>query len=371
MKGEDCPFDHQLSKYPCTNYASKGSCSRGEECMFSHTLPMKGDIPSTSNATASELRPLPSLGASNSKRQIDTSETLHQIVKALPDSVAVISHHNSGRSVPNATWNVPAVVPKGISFLSARKSPAVDSSHPIIGDQSLIKEGFKGGKQTEQSTSGVDSVKVGHQTDKVTSGTVPILNEIPTGTPVALKGINFLSYFRSPVKCSSVNKISCLPINMDDGVKLSLSSTLEKTEPAVARQKPSLFSFGEALSDGSRNNKHDRLPSSVCTEADASAQTRSIGSFKHQNSSAIPAQLSGSPISSAQLSDHLAYACLKNTPSSTQKALMSTLAFASRVGAEMKMNSSSIHAHTGSSGVKERPGPSGTSDGSQNVSAKA
>uniref|UniRef100_A0A2P2KM72 C3H1-type domain-containing protein n=1 Tax=Rhizophora mucronata TaxID=61149 RepID=A0A2P2KM72_RHIMU len=38
MKGEDCPFDHQLSKYPCTNYASKGSCSRGEECMFSHTV---------------------------------------------------------------------------------------------------------------------------------------------------------------------------------------------------------------------------------------------------------------------------------------------------------------------------------------------
>jgi hypothetical protein len=37
MKGDDCPFDHQLSKYPCDNYV-KGFCSRGDACMFSHKV---------------------------------------------------------------------------------------------------------------------------------------------------------------------------------------------------------------------------------------------------------------------------------------------------------------------------------------------
>lgn len=38
MKGDDCPFDHQLSRYPCDNYV-KGFCSRGDTCMFSHEVP--------------------------------------------------------------------------------------------------------------------------------------------------------------------------------------------------------------------------------------------------------------------------------------------------------------------------------------------
>lgn len=38
MKGDECPFDHQLSKYPCNNYLSKGFCPRGSDCMFSHEV---------------------------------------------------------------------------------------------------------------------------------------------------------------------------------------------------------------------------------------------------------------------------------------------------------------------------------------------
>ncbi|XP_020966279.1 zinc finger CCCH domain-containing protein 8-like [Arachis ipaensis] len=33
MKGDDCPFDHQLSKYPCVSFVSGGFCVRGE-CML-------------------------------------------------------------------------------------------------------------------------------------------------------------------------------------------------------------------------------------------------------------------------------------------------------------------------------------------------
>lgn len=38
IKGDDCPYDHQLSKYPCDKFV-KGFCSRGDDCMFSHKVP--------------------------------------------------------------------------------------------------------------------------------------------------------------------------------------------------------------------------------------------------------------------------------------------------------------------------------------------
>lgn len=38
MKGDDCPFDHELSKYPCNNFMVSGICNRGDSCMFSHKV---------------------------------------------------------------------------------------------------------------------------------------------------------------------------------------------------------------------------------------------------------------------------------------------------------------------------------------------
>ncbi|PKU61828.1 Zinc finger CCCH domain-containing protein 7 [Dendrobium catenatum] len=37
--GDDCPFDHELSKYPCHNYMSTGCCNRADRCKFSHKIP--------------------------------------------------------------------------------------------------------------------------------------------------------------------------------------------------------------------------------------------------------------------------------------------------------------------------------------------
>ncbi|KAH0453884.1 hypothetical protein IEQ34_018208 [Dendrobium chrysotoxum] len=39
LKGDDCPFDHELSKYPCHNYMSTGCCNRADRCKFSHQIP--------------------------------------------------------------------------------------------------------------------------------------------------------------------------------------------------------------------------------------------------------------------------------------------------------------------------------------------
>lgn len=38
MKGDDCQYDHELSKYPCNNFKENGFCSRGDRCMFSHKV---------------------------------------------------------------------------------------------------------------------------------------------------------------------------------------------------------------------------------------------------------------------------------------------------------------------------------------------
>ncbi|KAL0410478.1 UNVERIFIED_CONTAM: hypothetical protein Slati_3637500 [Sesamum latifolium] len=55
MKGDDCPFDHQLSKYPCNNYASNGFCSRGSDCLFSHEILAKQSLSKEPNVPKSEL----------------------------------------------------------------------------------------------------------------------------------------------------------------------------------------------------------------------------------------------------------------------------------------------------------------------------
>ncbi|KAJ6407210.1 hypothetical protein OIU84_010672 [Salix udensis] len=69
-----------------------------------------------------------------------------------------------------------------------------------------------------------------------------------------------------------------------------------------------------------------------------------IASNKHIESSAPQERLPASPLGSGQSSDQLALGCLKNKPLSTQKALMSTLAFAAKIESLMKMNQSTSGA---------------------------
>ena len=38
LKGDDCPYDHELSKYECHNYKNNGMCIRGDRCKFSHVV---------------------------------------------------------------------------------------------------------------------------------------------------------------------------------------------------------------------------------------------------------------------------------------------------------------------------------------------
>ncbi|KAF9680449.1 hypothetical protein SADUNF_Sadunf06G0122300 [Salix dunnii] len=359
MKGDNCPYDHQLSKYPCTNYVSKGYCIRGESCMFSH----KEDPSSTSNVSnvcTPKVKP-PSLPCtSNSKRQPDISGTSNQTAKALPDSTGVISDdRHAALNVAKTAQNLPALVPKGFSFLSGGKKSMVESS-PKPSSQSLRSNVF---------------VKVGNQIDQCASVTVQNCNEIPRKTPsvVAPKGINFLSFGKAPLdKCSSIMKLKSLAINRGNGVNLFSSKNFTVQEEAsssskkdnsvlvgkesqqslsnVAQglnkmlQKTESTAFQDASTDSLRRN-----PQAVHT----SVQESKIASNQHIELSAVQERLPASPLGSGQSSDQLALGCLKSKPLSTQKALMSTLAFAAKIESLMKMNQSTTGALAVSSMVSK------------------
>uniref|UniRef100_A0A453EY05 C3H1-type domain-containing protein n=1 Tax=Aegilops tauschii subsp. strangulata TaxID=200361 RepID=A0A453EY05_AEGTS len=53
LKGDDCPYDHELSKYPCHNFVENGMCFRGDKCKFSHVVPT-ADGPSKPDAKKSD-----------------------------------------------------------------------------------------------------------------------------------------------------------------------------------------------------------------------------------------------------------------------------------------------------------------------------
>ncbi|KAJ8750812.1 hypothetical protein K2173_015993 [Erythroxylum novogranatense] len=393
MKGDDCPFDHQLSKYPCAAFVSKGHCSRGAGCMFSHKMPPKEELQSASNVGSTDLRPLPLTGTSNSKTHLDISANSHQVPKALPRSGGVTSHKKSGHGGEKTLVNLPAVAPKGINFLST------GSSHQNSSNLSEGKNlGVKVGNHVDQST---HVLSVGDQKEKSPSGSVQISNQIAEGTPqtVAIRGINFLSFGRSPVGYSSVGKISSLTANQgDDALKLlnsslmhnqpissqsmdsstqaskvpvkSVSDTksplsvLKKTERSGALFKANTALLGESSTDSSsRCNKQTSSVSSVHVSVQESSGT----SDKHQNGAAKPGQLRRLPHSSDQASGRMLHT---STPNSAQKALLSTLAFAKKMESEMKINKPNVDDLVDNSGVKKGVGSS-SSGGSLNGSAMA
>jgi len=354
-------------------------------------FPLQEDLSSTSNVSnvcTPKVKP-PSLpSTSNSRRQLDISGTSNQTAKALPDSTGVISDDRRATlNVAKTVQNLPALVPKGISFLSGGKKSMVESS-PKTSSPSLKSNMF---------------VKVGNQIDQCASVTVQNCNEIPRKIPsvVAPKGINFLSFGKAPLdKCSSTMKLKSLAINQGNGVNLFSSKNFAVHEEACSSsnkdnsvlvgkethrsvsnmvahglnkmlQKTEPTAFQDASADSFRRNQQASLPLSSGSGVHASVQESKIASNKHIELSALQGRLPASPLGSGQSSDQLAHACLKNKPISAQKALMSTLAFATKVESLMKMNQSTGGAFAVSSMVSKESRDSATPRGLQIDSEKA
>ncbi|KAL7258205.1 hypothetical protein ACSBR1_004340 [Camellia fascicularis] len=352
MKGDDCPFDHQLSKYPCNNFLSNGFCSRGPDCMFSHEMPLTEGSPSTTNASKPELKFSSLLRGTNSEKQLNLNNSSHQKVdlsentkqdvvetklkravqtqpkgisklmfgKLALDNPSKLSQVGSSpitgvggvkvglpmirgtldmaQNSNEITKMTAAVESKGINFLSFGKAPSKDCRIPkstSFGDSNKDKQAASSPKKDV-------GLKIGNQTGQITRDVVPIWSEMPKRAPtMPPQGINFLSFGKAP-----------LDHPKDDDVV----SSVQERETAPKRQIPS-------------SKPWKQLSSSLPSDQYVDQLTDEHG--KDTPSSALKALLSNMP--NAAQKEHLS-----NMTNSAQKALMSTLAFAAKYESRNKMD---------------------------------
>ncbi|KAI3805690.1 hypothetical protein L1987_28280 [Smallanthus sonchifolius] len=163
MKGDDCPYDHQLSKYPCNNYQTKGSCNRGSDCMFSHEAqPNEASLNESNNSKPEQIPP------NLTPKKVETKSC------SVPKFVDI---------TPKSTQP-----PKGMNFLSQEKLPLESRPSPKL--DSVVKEITK---------------------------TPPV---VPFGNTRPPKGINFLSQEKLPLESR--------PSTLDSAVK-----EITKTHPLI------------------------------------------------------------------------------------------------------------------------------------------
>ncbi|CAI0423329.1 unnamed protein product [Linum tenue] len=310
MKGDDCLRDHELSKYPCDNFKSTGYCSRGQKCLFSHKLLPNGDV-----STASSVNPNSSVltRTVDSKKKLDMVAHLHQ--SGGTATVPTVVFSTKIEEAPGKTvFNEPVIVPTFKLSLGG-------SSH----------------------------------TDQPSPGTIGDLNSALKVTPQAVrpKGINFLSFGKSPLEFSAAKKSSVSPVTLDDaskapllnkssllqqnpGVKPGMNDMAQKSDHIAASGIVNPFSLGATSAVDGNRYVQCHLPSSSGHDVASTGQGSNIALDKNQSLSAVPPGLASSPFGSGQSSDHIALLQLKNVPKSTQEAVMSTMSFASKLESAMK-----------------------------------
>ncbi|CAJ1950038.1 unnamed protein product [Sphenostylis stenocarpa] len=301
MKGGDCPFDHQLSKYPCHNFVSQGSCRRGEACLFSHQAPTREDIPTPANMFRPELSTLKS-GNANSSTPLNNNHGSGSVQQNhFTHSSGIHSRINVENKVTN-TAQKQSIPPKGISFINLAKltpSPSI----PKQGTVTIKGSPLQTGTLRDQSSFGKAQNKV----------------EIPKKlSAVTPKGVNFLSFgkgsvcgFKSHIRPNVSTENGCkLPQLLNFGLPVQANSSLNKDEysKAIDRTKQSVS-----------------LTDIFLTEILGKNQSMSEGM-----KSKFPDKISDtlSPFVSNQSSEHVKSGYHKHVSNSGQKALLSTFAFA-------------------------------------------
>ncbi|XP_055809696.1 zinc finger CCCH domain-containing protein 65 isoform X2 [Solanum dulcamara] len=318
MKGDDCPFDHQLSKYPCEKYASQGFCNRGSRCLFSHEVTAK---------TEAVTSPI----ASNSLIQVNTNGMSHRDVNSTSSSTGLVPSNSTERTVLEHVRKPAALTPKGITFLSRGKSLQGDAiKHEEVGLSSKADD--------------VDNIQKPNGFMKGASMRTP-------------QGINFLSFGRAPSSEPSGDTLSGM-LNMDYGVdklqlvdmkaKLgSINQMSTRTPPGSVPRGVNFLSVDKAVEDRSHPNECLSASSPIQRRHNAPNTTSSEMPFR-QLSSLFPAGQSliqSAQKCNAEIASSSKAPLLANTPSSIQKALQSTLAFAAKfdLGVKYGMSNGSRH----------------------------
>lgn len=256
--------------------------------MFSHELPVKEGFPIASSVSKPELTPVPLTVNSIPKQQSNVNGSPHQYAKSysIGTSSSKIPEQNVAKTIPQPAEQVP----KGISFLFHANSPQSNTCNP---------------KQAGLSPKVDNGVKIGHQM-------IQNSNEITKRTP---KGINFLSLGKAPINDPATRKSFNFPFIKDQGIGKSPLSDSSKGEKA-----------GSSVQE--RENAANKLQTPNMTSS----------LLYNQSLDQFPAgQSKSTPIFSQGLAQK---PLLLNTPSTVQKALRSTLAFAAKFDSEVKMDRS-------------------------------
>ncbi|KAL3642938.1 hypothetical protein CASFOL_013753 [Castilleja foliolosa] len=329
MKGDDCPYDHQLSKYPCKNYTANGFCSRGSDCLFSHQMQTNQSLSMTPTASSKpELTPaqhaVPDKAGSSSKvskpegnfssplnksnisKQTDNQGIFHQKVDARN------TKQLAERTVPRTAGRAP----NGVSFLS----------NDSIGCKTTLGVN----KLNEKSEERV--------------------------APRKPQGINFLSFARPTSDDSSSKMFSKLLSNSNNKTREPLMDNTGEGTPTCSLPASSGIPKDDTQMNQSVNNLvrdlsekvNGNLPQQRSSSFDKNHLDDPIISERanfhyEKGGSDLPSvnerqsALSGL---SENVSTSFKTSFLTNTPSSVQKAVQSTLAFAENFEPGIRVGSS-------------------------------
>ncbi|RVX05406.1 hypothetical protein CK203_013645 [Vitis vinifera] len=323
-------------------------------------MPLKESSPTAVNVCKPVSEP-PSLPSKSYSKKLDMNGTSHQNGNSLSHSVGIFPQSNMEKKVAEIVLKPPEQASRGINSLSFGKSP-MDYSGKLkqIGSSPTMDEGVEVDKQKNQ-------------------GEVQNMNEKAKRTPVTVppRGINFLSFGKAPLNDSSVKELAGSPSNREDGNKIlplgdsnkykqvgsssardgninvssqlnqSATETIHKLnemsngrQPAAAPPGINFLSFGKAPLDDLSSKRQSKSPSQSNNVIEIPIQERQRASSGFQNSSAVPWGLPASPITS--VSDQLVHGHNKDTSSSAQKALLSTLAFAAKYESALKIDRSIV-----------------------------
>ncbi|XP_020529202.1 zinc finger CCCH domain-containing protein 7 isoform X1 [Amborella trichopoda] len=106
LKGQDCPYDHDLSNYPCRVFVANGTCLKGDKCPFSHKMPPPEQLSQVLSCVQETHTP--------------DSKTIPEEKLNTSGSLIGTGHKEWAWGKP---FTPPAEVPEGITFFSFGNAP--------------------------------------------------------------------------------------------------------------------------------------------------------------------------------------------------------------------------------------------------------
>ncbi|XP_050376805.1 zinc finger CCCH domain-containing protein 65 isoform X2 [Argentina anserina] len=284
MKGDNCEFDHQLSKYPCDQFVNNnGFCIRGDRCLFSHKIPSKEE-----GAISKPESVPPSVQSSSRSAQVKIGSPFQ--TNALPHPPGTHSHNNTELNMARTLLEQPIMSTKGFSFLS--------TGTPSLVHSSMLKQGVSAPYRNT-------GAKAGNLVQQSPSRSVPNTKENTTTSPsvVTPKGIHFLSFGKaSPDGYSGKNQDHHSSQSVRETVRI-----FNVAPKVIQLAQPKAADF---LCVAPVTHSSDGNPFSLTSTSDYDNRTGfgegKSAFIKPQNSSAISSRLPPSPLTTGQSSDYTA-----------------------------------------------------------------